>query len=832
MSKGRSILLFICLVLNASALAQYEKKSLNAIRVESAPHLDGILDDDVWKNAPAAEGFVVLDPIPGAPLPQNTEVKVIYTDQAIYIGFLNFDTEPDNILQQLSGRDNLGNSDYCGITFSCYRDGINGFGFITTPKGEQTDMRIDAVNGQDNSWNAIWNCKAKVLDNGWSAELMIPFAALRFPSSDEQVWNINFVRHLRRVRHTAYWNGIDPLVPGTLTQMGTLTGIKGVSPPKRIFLFPYASGYYDLIPSEKGKIEKSTSYNTGMDLKLGLSDAFTLDATLIPDYGQVISDQRILNVSPFEVQFQDNRQFFMEGTELFNKAGLFYSRRVGWTPEGYNRVSGQLKPGEIVVNNPGRTQLYNATKISGRTPGGTGLGFFNAVSAPTYSTLQDSTGKQREYMTSPLKNYNIVVFDQNLKYNSFVTLINTNVMREGGLTDASVIGSQFDFRNKKNSYSIKGNGAWNYKVGTSYRKGNPSRQGFGSDVSINKISGNYTFGAGIASMSNAYDPNDLGFNTINNFITTYWNNAYNIYKPFWKLNSLWSSLKLSYSKLYLPREYIGLSLSGNVGVTTKKFNTANLMWSANPTNYYDYFEARMPGKKFLVYPNVMVGGWISTDYRKPIALDIGAWYTSWQNTGRYQFNWRVAPRFRLNDHWLITYVYSKQGHYNDRGYSTKDASGNPVFGRRNVVSHTNVLTINCAATPWMNAICRIRHYWGYSYYHAFYSLDSSGELIPGSFNGFADSNEGTGQSLVNRSYNSFTIDLIYKWIFIPGSEVSVVWKNAIDNEINRVAASLPEDIRYVQGLAPTNSFSIKLLHFIDLNKTIKLLERKHLARDK
>jgi hypothetical protein len=240
----------------------------------------------------------------------------------------------------------------------------------------------------------------------------------------------------------------------------------------------------------------------------------------------------------------------------------------------------------------------------------------------------------------------------------------------------------------------------------------------------------------------------------------------------------------------------------------------------SPVRGYDYFEPRTAGMTFRTYTFNQIGGWISTDYRKPIALDLGSWTMRYENEGRHVFNWRVAPRFRVSDHLFITYVYSKQQHFNDLGYSTRDANGNPIFGRRDVISHTNVLSVNYAFNPIMTLSCRVRHYWGYSKYKEFFNLKEDGYLESSDFEGFVNANgEQIQHSNVDRSFNSFTIDLIYRWIFTPGSELSIVWKNAIIKSDfgNPVPNSLVDDVDYTFGLPQSNSISLKLLYFLDYN---------------
>lgn len=217
-----------------------------AIRVELAPDLDGSLKDDCWQNAPVTSGMTMDRPYPGQPLEQKTEIQMVYTDEAVYIAIHNFDSAPDSIYKQLTGRDSEGNSDYCGVSFNCYRDGVTGYFFAVSPLGEQFDARTNGDGEDDETWNAVWYCKTAIVNDGWIAEFKIPFAALRFPEAAEQLWDINFVREVRRTRHHAFWNPVDPAGPAFLAQMGTVEGIKGIKPPRRIFFYPYASSYYNL----------------------------------------------------------------------------------------------------------------------------------------------------------------------------------------------------------------------------------------------------------------------------------------------------------------------------------------------------------------------------------------------------------------------------------------------------------------------------------------------------------------------------------------------------------------------------------------------------------
>lgn len=819
-----SVLVFCSVIfLTINSHAQYERKSLEAKRVEQVPKIDGWLDEPCWNEAPAATDFIMDNPSPGKPLTQNTEVRVVYHDDALYLGFMCFDTAPDSILQELCGRDRTCNTDFAGVIFSCYADGINGFSFICSPNSEQYDARVD-TEGDDETWNAVWYSKARIVDNGWILELKIPFAAIRFPEGTEQVWNINFVRNIRRHRHNGYWNGVNPMLPGMLTQMGQLTGIRDIKPPSRIFLFPYGSSYYNTEGLEEGGRNSSFSYNYGLDLKLGLNDAFTLDATLIPDFGQTISDQQILNLTAFELQFADNRQFFTEGTELFSRADLFYSRRIGFElPLRYFRPYDELQNNEIVEINPSADQIINAMKISGRNKNKLGIGFFNAVTAPSEAVLLDTlTGQRRSVSTSSLSNYNVTVFDQVLPNNSFVSLINTNVMRSGDDYDVNVMGTSFDIRDKKNDFSISGSGAYNVKTGRNFSDASDrSNQGFRQDVALNKISGNWTASVGQWLESDTYDPTDLGFLQANNSIGSWLTNAYSIFKPFGRFNRMWSDLTIMYEKLYNPRRFASLSYEGSAGITTRKFNTWGINIDGNPIRGYDYFEPRVWGRYFRTYTNMMTYAWFSSDYRKKFALDIGSGYGFYADRNRYRFNFRLAPRIRFSDHLFLTYVYSFQSHYNDIGYAFafEDADRTmPLFATRDVISHTNVLSIKYALNAFAVLNTRVRHYWGYTLFNRFHGLAADGEMQP------------TEVTAPNQNFNTFTIDCMFTWIFIPGSELSVVWKNSINDFTESVPAGLGEDLEYTLGLPQDNSYSVKLIWFVDYHAVNDLLHRKERIR--
>src|SRR5262245_19473416 len=428
-------------------------RRLPAKRTTQPVRIDGLLTDSAWKDAAMMSDLVEFRPKIGdkEEYKNRTEAWLMYDDEGIYFGGYCHERDRDSIASELVGRDGFGTNDYVGIIFDTYYDKLNGFEYFVTPLNEQWDAKMSppSFNGnmEDFTWNSVWKSATVIHKDGWSFEMFIPYSAIRFGKKDIQNWGFNITRRRRKTEQQYTWNPIDPNVNGFLTQEGLWTGITNIKPPLRLQFSPYLSTYVNHFPSHN-PAEKSwtSSINGGMDLKYGINQAFTLDATLVPDFGQVQSDNRVLNLTPFEIKYTENRPFFTEGTELFSKGNLFYARRIGGTPMHLYDVYDPNVVGsdEKVVKNPTESRLINASKISGRTQKGLGIGYLNAITKAQYATIENiNTKEQRKYETNPLTNYNILVFNQRLKHNSSVSLVNTNVWRSGSDYDANVTAALF-----------------------------------------------------------------------------------------------------------------------------------------------------------------------------------------------------------------------------------------------------------------------------------------------------------------------------------------------------------------------------------------------------
>jgi hypothetical protein len=792
--------IFISLFLGLSTHILNPPKIVSAYRTPNPIVLDGELNEPSWDKASSANDFTQLKPTPGEKASQTTEVKIIYDDHAIYIGAKLSDSDPDKILMQMSERDDLGNTDFFGVVFDTYQGGVNGVGFLVTPSEVQFDMKLDTRN-EDEGWDAVWFAKTKITEDGWIAEMRIPYSALRFPKKDVQEWGVNFTRMIKRNNEQVFWNEVDPNIQGFINQSGKLTGLKNIKAPLRLSANPFVAVYAENYSSKKDNIsEWGRSFSGGMDVKLGLNDAFTLDMTLIPDFGQVRSDNEVLNLTPFEVQFNENRQFFTEGTELFDKADVFYSRRIGGRPFYYSDVKNKLKEGEVITENPRDAQLYNATKVSGRTNGGTGIGVFNAITGRTYAKIENSEGETREVLTNPFSNYSVVVVDQNLKNNSYISLINTNVMRAGTAYDANVTGLEGNIKNRENTYSVNLEGAISQKF-----FGDKTNVGHAYDVEFAKISGKFLGEIGYNEISDTYDPNDLGFLTRNNVKHYHVYVKYEENSPFGAFNNANIGVFTRYTRQYNPDEFSDLGISIWGGMETKTFHDFSSRIRIEPVATFDFFEPRETGRFYRYPTNFSVNLEWDSDRRKKMSVGIEGDFRNFDEEGRQNIGFEVKPRFRFTNNFSMHYSWEFSKYANDVGYVThNDADSEIVFGIRDVKTVENRIGAQYSFDQNTNLNFNLRHYWSRVIQNSFHSLLEDGRLGLSNYSGEH-----------NRNFNAFTIDMVFKWRFAPGSDVIAVWKNSVVGDTDEIFNNYYKNSKYLFDQPKSNSFSLKLVYYLD-----------------
>lgn len=796
------IVFFICLILliHLPLICQSDKRTAKAVRISSSPRIDGKLTEKVWKSMTLFTNFFQYNPYNGQPPSQRTEVRVGYDDTAVYIGAICYDDSPKEIRREVSIRDQWPpgmNVDMFAVHIDPYNDGLLSYFIHVSAVGVQRDVKIYGDEWEI-TWDSVWESSVNITDYGWEVEMKIPLSVLRFPSQPVQNWGFNLWRWIARNREWAHWSLVDLNYPGWWKKPGELRGIKDLRSPFSLSFTPYISGYLERESNKKTEF----LYNGGIDLKYGITDSFTLDSTLIPDFGQVQSDDQELNLSPYEIKFNEKRQFFTEGTELFDNGDIFYSRRIGGIPVDHERVYDDITEDEEVLKNPQETRLINATKISGRTNFGLGIGVLNAMTANTYGRVFNRvTRQERKILTQPFTNYNMFVLDQTLFSHSYFSLVNSNVLREGYVANVTAV--DFKLADKTNTYSIEGIGAF-----SQIHQGNTNKTGYKMFLSGGKIGGNFQTLVTSGIVSNNYDQNDLGYLRHNNEIANQLIFNYQIKKPFACFLDMTNRLQLIYNRIYEPSAFSDFIINYGLSATFKNHYFLSLHVELAPVERNDYYETRVFGRYFVNHKYYKLGILGNTDPRKPLYLEAAS---DFLKSYGYDFDVQsksitVSPRFRFSDHlnmkWELAYGNDK----NQPGYVSYDVeSGNIYFGKRNQQTIVNTIESSYIFNSKLSLSFRLRHYWSKADYDSYYELMGNGKLNQSSY----DTNH-------NINYNAFNIDLTLRWHFAPGSEVLLNWKNAIYSSDSQLIINYWENFTNTLKEPQVNSLSIKILYYFDL----------------
>lgn len=795
----RSFFLLICLSIIINVSAQNSKKALEALRITEPPVIDGILNDPAWDNAAIAKDFVMFRPGDGDPerANQRTQAKIIYDNSAIYIAAYMFDSEPDKIMRQLSERDNFGTADFFGIAINTNNDGQNEYEFFVTAGATQLDAQVSPANGEDFSWSEVWFSEISFDDKGWYVEMKIPYAALRFADGKDMTWGINMFRRIESLREQYSWNYIDKATGRPSLYAGILTNLKDIDPPTRLSFAPFSSFVLD---SYDGEIDPNLNF--GMDVKYGITDNFTLYVTLVPDFSQAGFDDVVLNLGPFEQVFSEQRQFFIEGADLLEKGNLFFSRRIGNAPTGAEGIEEDYAESEI-VDNPDEVKILNAVKVTGRSKKGLGIGVLNAVTEQTFATVKDTlTGETSRIKTEPLANYNVIVIDQEFNKNSSVGIVNTSVLREGDFRDANVTSLVFNLADRSNSYRLSGDGST-----STISQGDSLSTGFASGLEIQKTTGNVRYGLEHRFADDIYDKNDLGFQRSNNYNDFMGSVSYRIFEPTKHFNNFRIRFFAGHFRRFTPSVTTSNYLELDFFATNLNQFSYGLEIGTNIGDRVDFFEPRTEGRYWISNPFFSTEAFISTDFRKRLALELGLDYRKRYGTDEYSYELGVAPRFRVNDKLEFIYAFALDQSFNQPGYVNTLDDGTIIFGVRQNNQIVNSFSGQYNFSDKSAFNISFRHYWStVAYQDQFYQLEDDGYLSPNPYNENSDLN-----------FNSWNLDLRYVWQFTRGSELVALYRNSIQNEDDRSYLTWSENIADLFQQTNGHLFSIKVIYFLDYN---------------
>jgi len=656
-------------ILTAAFGQDLPKKRYKATRISDPPVIDGTLDEPVWQSGEWTDDFTQNEPYNGRPASQRTEFKILFDDDNIYFGIKNFDTDPDSIVNRLTRRDQT-DGDMAGVIFDSFHDRRTGFLFGVASSGVKWDIMLteDGQN-EDESWDPNWWVKTSVNNEGWIAEMKIPFSQVRFDKNSDDVWGLEVARVLYRRDETDFWQHISSDAAGLVHHFGELSGLNGIKPRKIFDITPYGVAKVETFKKEPGNpfsfMEKGRRYgiNGGLDAKIGVTNNMTMDLSINPDFGQVEADPSEVNLSAYETFFSEKRPFFIEGNNITNfnigigdgdsgNDNLFYSRRIGRQPVGDPTLKDNW-----YADIPTATTILGAAKLTGKTRNGLSLGFVEAVTAGERALIDTAGGRIRE-LVEPLTNFFIGRVQRDFKDgNTIVGAIFTGTNRD---TDASLWKSDVDAGMEdylhKSAYSggidftqYFKEKAWSFNLNTAFSQVNGTREaiartqkssaryfqrpdndhtefdpdrtslfGSGGRMQITKNDGHLNIMAVVKWKTPGFETNDLGYmQTADEMLSVFWA-GYNVWDP----KGIYRSWNIN-GDVYLVNDFGGL-------VTGKGFEWNASMGFKNYWNAWTGGNIQSNSKSASILrggPMMEVPGTIrarfgfSTDYRKKLTFE-------------------------------------------------------------------------------------------------------------------------------------------------------------------------------------------------------------------
>ncbi|MEX2465375.1 MAG: DUF5916 domain-containing protein [Gemmatimonadota bacterium] len=842
--------------------------ALSAVRVaDEAMTIDGRLDESVWSSAPVAADWVQFEPNEGAPATERTEARVLYGSRALFVHIKAYERRPEEIVGQLTRRDQGSHSDILGVAIDSYFDRRTAFQFNVNPVGVKQDVYHFDDTSEDAGWDAVWDAAVSMDDDGWSAEFRIPYSQLRFRSDGEQTWGINFIRRIARNQEMAVWAPTTRSDGAIVSRFGELQGLRGLDAPNRMEILPYTLGGLERSPGDADDpFYRSTDPMgaVGADIKYGVTSDLTLDVTLNPDFGQVEADPGQVNLSAFETFLPERRPFFVEGSSIFNFSlalgdgddaveSLFYSRRIGRAPQG------NVDAGDAFWDADDRTTIYGAWKLSGKTAGGWSIGVLHALTSEERARIAPDTGPGYQEPIEPFANYGVVRLQKDFREGrSAIGLIGTGTRREGDVADALELRGEayaggIDFRHRFGEENWQLNG---YVLG-SHVMGSPesiartqrsparyyqrpdadhvtfdptrtSLSGASANIGVSKVSGGFwRVGTGIQTRTPGFEVNDLGFMNNADYATHWGWVGYHRTVPTGPFRRLFLNATAWHNWNY---DGDRTGTGGNVNLNFQLENFWNGWAGVNQQLATVDPGVLRGGPLFLREAQTNFWAGLGTDSRKAVQFNMSGSGNvrpasdSW--TLNFSPNVRIRPSGRATFN-IGTFVNRRT---EDRQWIRKIDTDTPhyVFGRLDQTTVGATLRVDYAFTPTLSLQLYAQPFVSAGSYGGFKQVaNPTAERYPDRFSGlearidgddyFVDlDGNGSEESFGNPDFNvrQFRSNAVLRWEYLPGSSLFLVWSQGRDDSGDVGAFDFSRDVGDLFRTAPSNVFMVKLSYWL------------------
>ena len=818
------------------------RRQVQAMRRELAVSVDGRLDEPAWLQAPVIDGFKQREPVEGAEPTERTVVRVIYDDEAIFIGARMYDSAPDSIIARLGRRDAQLDSDAFGFFIDPYLDRRTGFYFAINAAGTLMDGVLMNDDWDDDSWDGVWLGKVNIDDEGWTAEIRIPYSQLRFHKKDRYTWGINFRRDIARKNEQQYLVYTPRSESGFVSRFVDLIGIDQIKPPRQLEVTPYVTtqaAFTDHTDGDPFNDGSTYTPDIGADFKIGLTSNLTVNGTVNPDFGQVEVDPAVVNLSDFETFFPEKRPFFIEGASIFRfgrggannnwgfnwgNPNFFYSRRIGRAPQG-------SLPDNDYADTPDGTRILGAAKLTGKVAGNWNVGTVQAVTGRAMAEY-DLGGERSKAEVEPRAYYGIVRAQREFQEGRrALGLISTATMRDFTdsrlrdeiNSDAYTFGLDgWTFLDKEKTWVVTG---W---LGASHVRGTEARitdlqrssqhyfqrpdaghvsvdssatslTGYAGRFMLNKQRGHFYTNAAIGFITPSFDVNDLGFQWRNDVINGHVVLGYRWTEPksFYRRASLYTA---AFRSIDFDKNTTWTGVFANGHVLFKNYYSFFGGWAYNPETISNRRTRGGPLTK--TPPGWEVFGGAETDERKTWVFELfGFSYRSDAGTSASispDVEWKpaanvalsVGPQLRFNKQqaqWVGAY---------DDPTATATFGQRYVFGEIDQTTFSANIRLNWTFTPLLSLQLFAQPLISSGDYTRFKELAKPKSFdfnVYGEDNGSAiDENllvdpDGDGPAeafeLDNPDFNfkSLRGTAVLRWEFRPGSTLYLVWTQTRDD---------------------------------------------------
>lgn len=873
--KRATTIMLLCFL--SYLLMAADKKECYTKKITHSVHIDGVLDEPIWETAKWHDGFQMYYPYDNKKASQRTQFAVLYDADFVYVAVHAFENEPSEIVKRLTRRDNL-DGDWVGVQFDSYNDMQTAYAFSVSVAGTKGDVFISGDgDSQDESWDPIWWVETAITNDGWVAEMKIPFSQFRFVNSYEQTWGLQIERYIQRNEEISLWQPKKRDDPGWVHHYGKMTGLVDIEPKKTFDLYPYVVGSYETYKADEDdpfRDGNDWGGNVGLDGKVGLTNNLTLDFTINPDFGQVEADPSTVNLSGFELFFEEKRPFFIEGNNIIDfplmfgdgdlsAENMFYSRRIGRQPHHYPNLDD-----DEYAKVPNNTTIIGAAKITGRTENGLSIGLLETVAAEETAEIRFNETQIRKEIAEPTTNYSVLSLQKdfgqgNTLLSGMLTSTNRSIETEElNYLHKNAYTGGIDFTKywKEKTWMLSAKGSFSYVEGSNEAITNtqessvhlfnrPDADHLDYDTtrtSLSGMAGNLFFGktggkglrfiAATYFKSPGYEINDIGYvRHSDDIISVFWA-GYRVNKPFSIFKNLGANFN-HWTGFDFSGQYLGMGGNVNGWFTFKNNYSMSLGSNLSGTNLST--TKLRGGPAYKIPGNTRQWLWLGSDTRKKLSLNTHLSLVNGFEDYYARKSASLGVTFKPSDNLMISLNPEVADQMNEQQYVSDADVGED---KRYVLATIHQKTISMSLRMNLNLTPELSiQYWGQPFfatgkysdykivaqsksdeYEKRFSLlkDETINYNPDDETYEIDENTDglTDYSFDRPDFNTkvFLHNLVLRWEYRPGSVLFLVWNQNRQDYTDDPTQTFSHNVDNMFDFKPHDTFLIKLSYRIGI----------------